>query len=72
MVLLNSRIIWLEEIHLTYQFVNAFLDRIRRVMLNVWDKIPFLKKIGIQLSRRLKNYVPEICLNVQKVDYQWG
>ena len=33
-------------------------------------KIPFLKKIEIQLSRRLKNYMPEICLNVQKVDYQ--
>ena len=27
MVLLNSRITWLEETHLTYQFVNAFLDR---------------------------------------------
>ena len=35
MVLLNSRITWLEETHLTYQFVNAFLDRIRWAMLNV-------------------------------------
>ena len=33
-------------------------------------KIPFLKNFGIQLSRRLKNYIPEICQNVQKVDYQ--
>ena len=33
-------------------------------------KIPFLKKKnGIQLSRRLKNYMSEICLNVH-VDYQ--
>ena len=31
---------------------------------------PFLKKIGIQLSCRLKNYMPENCQNVQKVDYQ--
>ena len=29
MVLLNSRITWLEETLLTYQFVNVFLDRIR-------------------------------------------
>ena len=33
-------------------------------------KIPFLKKIGIQLSCRLKNYMPEICPNVQKIDHQ--
>ena len=33
-------------------------------------KIPFLKKIGIQLSHRLKNYMPEICLNAQKIDFQ--
>ena len=24
----------------------------------------------IQLSRKLKNYIPELYLNVQKVDYQ--
>ena len=30
-------ITWLEETHLTYKFVNAFLDRIRWVMLNLWD-----------------------------------
>ena len=28
MVLLNSRITRLQETHLAYQFVNAFLDRI--------------------------------------------
>ena len=33
-------------------------------------KIPFLKKFWIQLSRRLKNYMPEICQNIQKVDYE--
>ena len=34
-------------------------------------KIPFfLKKIEIHLSSRLLNCIPEICLNVQKVDYQ--
>ena len=33
-------------------------------------KIPFLKKIVIQLSCRLKNYIPEIRQNVQNVDYQ--
>ena len=33
-------------------------------------KIPFLKKIEIQLSRKLKNYKPKICQNVQNVDYQ--
>ena len=32
--------------------------------------IHFLKEFGIQLSRRLKNYIPEICQNGQKVDYQ--
>ena len=37
MILLNSRITWLEETHLTYQFVNAFLDRIQWVMFNPWD-----------------------------------
>ena len=36
MVLLNSRITWLEETHLTYQFVNAFLDRIQWAMLNLF------------------------------------
>ena len=31
----------------------------------------FSKKFGIQISRRLKNYIiPQICQNVQKVDYQ--
>ena len=30
----------------------------------------FSKEIGIQLSRSLKNYMPEICLNVHKVDYE--
>ena len=29
MVLLNSKGTWLEETHLTYEFVNPFLDRIR-------------------------------------------
>ena len=33
-------------------------------------KISFLKKIGIQLSRRLKIYMLEICQNIQKVHYQ--
>ena len=33
-------------------------------------KIPFLKTIEIQLFRRLENHMPEICLNIQKVDYQ--
>ena len=33
-------------------------------------KIPFLKNIEIQLPRRLKNYMLEICLSVQKVDYE--
>ena len=33
-------------------------------------KISFLKKNGIQFYRRLKNYMPEICQNIQKVDYQ--
>ena len=33
-------------------------------------KIPFLKKFGIQRSRRLKNCMPEVCPNVKKVDYQ--
>ena len=33
-------------------------------------KILFLKQFGIQLSRRMKNYMPEICQNVEKVDYQ--
>ena len=32
-------------------------------------KIPFLK-CWIQLSGRQKNYMPEICQNDQKVDYQ--
>ena len=27
---------------------------------------------GIQLSHRLKSYMPEICPIVQKVDYQGG
>ena len=33
-------ILWItlsEETHLMYQFVNAFLDRIRWAMLNLWD-----------------------------------
>ena len=34
------------------------------------SKIPFLKEIGIQLSCRLKNYMPEVCPNVQKINYQ--
>ena len=34
------------------------------------SKIPFLKIFWIQLSRRLKNSMPEICQNIQKVDYQ--
>ena len=33
-------------------------------------KIPFFKNFGIQLSRKLNNYMLEICQNVQKVDYQ--
>ena len=33
-------------------------------------KISFLKKNWIQFYRRLKNYMPEICQNIQKVDYQ--
>ena len=33
-------------------------------------KIFFLIKFGIQLSRRMKNDMPEICQNVEKVDYQ--
>ena len=33
-------------------------------------KNPFSKKTGIQFSCRLKNYMPEICQNVQKVDYK--
>ena len=39
MILLNSQIIWLEESHLTYQFVNALIDRIPWVMLNLWDML---------------------------------
>ena len=35
----------------------------------IW-KITFLKKFGIQLSCRLKNYISKICQNVQKLDYQ--
>ena len=35
MILLNSQIIWLEEAHLTHQFVNALFDRIPWVMLNL-------------------------------------
>ena len=38
--------------------------------INFICKIFYLKKIGIQLSRRLNNYIPEICENVQEVDYQ--
>ena len=45
MVLLNSWITCLEETHLNiscdydpmYQFVEAFLDRIRWGMFNLWD-----------------------------------
>ena len=57
--------------------MNANNGQIRLVMKKTFKllkdthficKIPFLKKIGIQLYRRLKNYMPEICLNVQKVD----
>ena len=33
-------------------------------------QITFLKKFCIELSCRLKNYMREICQNVQKVDYQ--
>ena len=33
-------------------------------------KTHFLKKFGIQLSRRLKNYLPKICQNIQNVNYQ--
>ena len=33
-------------------------------------KISFLKKNGIQFYGRLKNYMPENCQNIQKVDYQ--
>ena len=39
MVLLNSQITWLEETHLTYQFVKVFLDRIQWVILNLWDML---------------------------------
>ena len=39
MVLLKSRITWLQETHLTYQFVNVFLDRIQWAMLNLWDML---------------------------------
>ena len=37
---------------------------------NFFCQITFLKKFSIQLSCRLKNYMREICQNVQKVDYQ--
>ena len=33
-------------------------------------KIPFPKKFGSQISRWLKNYIPEICQNIEKVEYQ--
>ena len=39
MVLLNSRISYLEETHLTYQFVNAFLESIQWGMFNLWDML---------------------------------
>ena len=40
MVLLNSQIIWLKETHLTYQFVNAFLDRIGELCL-IFEKVDY-------------------------------
>ena len=41
-----------------------------RLIMSLFAKFLFQKKNWIQLSCRLKNYMPEICLNVQKVDYQ--
>ena len=35
-----------------------------------YEKIPFLKEFWVQLSKRLKNYMPDICQNVHKVNYQ--
>ena len=53
-----------------------------RLIIKIWFKlqkdacfickIPSLKMFGIQLSDRLKNYMPEICQIVQKVDNQGG
>ena len=57
---------------------NGQIRLVMKKTLRLWEdthficKIPFLKKIGIQLSRRLKNNMPEICLNIQIVDYQLG
>ena len=57
MILLNSQITLLEETHLTYQFVKAFLNRIRWAMLNLWDiflhqKIPpkYLSNFDVRIS----------------------
>ena len=33
----------------------------------IW-KTPSLKKFRIKFSRRLKNYMPKICQNLQKVE----
>ena len=56
MILLNSWITWLEKIHLTYQFFNAFFDRILWAMLNLWDVfswrggVKYLSKFDIRIS----------------------
>ena len=54
MVLLNSRITWLQETHPKYQFANAFLDRIVQKLdyqgLRVRASFKFLMRLGICLN----------------------
>ena len=71
MVLLNSRIIWLEETHLTYQFFNAFLDRIRWVMLIF--EICFLWKTASHVFIRLilPVFFFEDASCTKKVELEW-
>ena len=57
MVLLNWEITWLEETHLTYQFIKTFLNRTWQGMLNLWDMFfhgevspKYLGKFDINIS----------------------
>ena len=71
MVLLNSRIISLEETQLTYQFVNASLDRIRWVMLNVWDTLLWRSASHVFIRLILPVFFFEAVSCTKNVEHEW-
>ena len=71
MVLLNSQIIWLGETHLTYQFVNAFLDRIPWVMLNFWESWLSRSASRVFIRLVLPVFFFEAVSCTKNVEHEW-